>query len=322
MTHKQYRELLHLSFASELGDEEGGVLAGHLETCENCRRERAELEKLHGLLTLPGMSVEPSDELLEEARRELRVSLRLEWSRRSVWDRVIEWIDARTSPAVRVAFAGATMLVIGMGLGYLLFVPSGGSHQTNGAPSLAAAGTERGMTRVSNLHFIRQDPANEQVDFTFDMVTPVRVQGSTNDLAVQKVLVQALLNDQNPGARLRTVSTLASQVEQTKLPDREIKTALIQALKGDANVGVRKEALATLEKLPLEQDIKEAFLFVLKHETNPAMRIEVINYLEKPVLDGQWTGKDILDVLRERMQSDDNNYIRNRARNVLQEVNQ
>ena len=229
MTHKQYKELLHLSFASELGDEERGVLAEHLEACESCRREQAALEKLHGLLRLPGISVEPSDELLEEARRELRVSLRLERSRRSVWDRVLEWIDAGTAPAVRVAFAGAAMLVVGMGLGYLLFVPSGLPTQTNETPSLAAAGTERGMTRVSNLHFISQDPANERVDFTFDLVTPVRVQGSTNDLAVQKVLAQALLNDQNPGARLRTVSALASQVEQTKLPDREIKTALIQA---------------------------------------------------------------------------------------------
>jgi len=322
MNHKQYRELLHLSFASELGEEEQRVLGGHLEICESCRRERGELEKLHGIVSLPGTSLGPSDQLLEEARRELRVSLRLERSRRSVWDRVLEWVDATTSPAVRVAFAGAAMLVVGMGISYLLFVPSGPVNRLSESPTLAAVASERAETRVANLHFISQDPEKQEVDFTFEMVTPVHVKGSVNDLAVQKVLAQALLNDQNPGARLKTVSTLASQVEQTKLPDREIKTALIQALKSDVNVGVRKEALVTLEKLPLDQDIKEAFLFVLKHETNPAMRIEVINYLEKPILEGQWTGKDILDVLREKMQSDDNNYIRNRARNVLQEVNQ
>jgi hypothetical protein len=322
MNHKQYRELLHLSFASELGDEEQQVLARHLETCGSCQGEREELERLHGLVALRGSSVEPSDELLEEARRELRVSLRLERSRRSLWDRALEWIDAASSPAVRVAVAGAAMLFVGMGVSYMLFVPSGTANRTNDAPSLAAVASERGETRVSNLHFISQDLENQQVEFTFEMVTPVHVRGSANDLAVQKVLVQALLNDRNPGARLKTVSTLASQVEQTKLPDKEIKTALIQALKSDVNIGVRKAALTTLQKLPLDQDIKEAFLFVLKHETNPAMRIEVINYLEKPVLDGEWTGKDILDVLRESMQSDDNNYIRNRARNVLQEVKQ
>ena len=322
MNHKKYRELLHLSFASELGDEEQRVLAAHLEMCERCREERRELENLHGILGLPGTSVPPGDELLQEARRELRVSLRMERSRRSLWDRVLEWMDATTSPPLRLAVGGAAILLVGMGISYLLFSPSVQTGRVNEAPSLAAVATERGETRVTNLHFISQDPAKEQVDFTFDMVTPIHVQGSTNDLAVQKVLAQALLNDQNPGARLKTVSALASQVEQSKLPDREIKAALIQALKTDVNVGVRKEALATLEKLPLDQDIKQAFLYVLKHETNPAMRIEVINYLEKPVLEGQWTGKDILDVLREKMQSDDNNYIRNRARNVLQEVRQ
>jgi len=322
MNHKEYREMLHLSFVSELGDEEQAVLAGHLETCESCRRERGELEKLHGLLSLPGTSDVPSDELLEDARRELRVSLRLERSRRSLWDRVLEWIDASTSPGVRLAFGGAAMLLVGMGLSYALFMRPGPVSQSSEVPTLAALASERGEMRVANLHFISQDAESQQVDFTFEMVTPVHVRGSVNDLAVQKVLAQALLNDQNPGARLKMVSTLASQVEQTKLPDTEIKTALIQALKSDVNVGVRKEALTTLEKLPLDQDIKEAFLFVLKHETNPAMRIEVINHLEKPVLDGQWTSNDILDVLREKMQSDDNNYIRNRARNVLQEVKQ
>jgi len=59
----------------------------------------------------------------------------------------------------------------------------------------------------------------------------------------------------------------------------------------------------------------------LSHESNPSMRIEVINYLEKPVLSGRPIDQDILNGLKERMRSDNNNYIRIRAKNLYEEVN-
>ncbi|MEX0737585.1 MAG: HEAT repeat domain-containing protein, partial [Bacteroidota bacterium] len=90
----------------------------------------------------------------------------------------------------------------------------------------------------------------------------------------------------------------------------------------DVNVGVRKEALRVLQKFPLDHDIRDALLYVLRLETNPAMRIDVINVLEKPVLDGRLRDDEVLNVLREKMQSDNNNYIRLRARNVYEEVQQ
>jgi hypothetical protein len=80
--------------------------------------------------------------------------------------------------------------------------------------------------------------------------------------------------------------------------------------------------LRALQKFPIDKEIKDALLYVLRTETNPAMRIEVINHLEKPMLSRELAGQDILDVLKERMQNDKNNYIRLRAQNVYEEVKQ
>lgn len=321
MTHQDYKDLIYLSQLQELSEEEQSVLEKHLRDCPECRTESGELKRLHEVIARHGRG-EIAEEFLFEARRELRVALRLERAKKTRWSDLLERFNILSYPTVRVAFASAVMLVIGLGLGYLLFVPTTSVTSMGEAASLEGADSQSGATKVSNLRFISQQPETGDVEFTFEMVTPIRMKGSVRDNAVQRVLAQALLNEQNPGARLQTVSTLGTQLQPTALQDHEIKASLIQALKSDPNAGVRREALLTLQKLPFDQEVKQAFLFVLRHETNPAMRIDVINSLEKPVLAGKMVDQDILDVLREKMQTDENNYIRTRARNVYEEVQQ
>ena len=156
------------------------------------------------------------------------------------------------------------------------------------------------------------------MEFSFEAVSPVHVKGNINDERVQKVLAHALVNDQNPGVRLRTVNAIASQGERLRIPDREIRAALILAVKTDENPGVRKEALKTLRSFPFDEEIKQAFLYVLMKDKNPALRIEAINSLDSArtrVVD-----KELMDVLTQRMQSDENSYVRIRAKAVLEEV--
>jgi hypothetical protein len=321
MKHDQYKELLHLWFYHELSDEEQSILEVHLKTCAQCRTESEGLRKLESVL-VKAPRFEVNDQLLDEARRELRVALQLERAKRPFWTEWLERLDVLTSPGARIALGGVATLVVGFSIGYLVFFPSGDDAVTRTMPGLNQATAQRSETRVSNFRILQQTPEAGEVEFSFDFVTPVRMRGNVNDNAVQRVMAQALLNDQNPGARLLTVSTLASQVESSKTPDKEIKPALIQAMKGDANVGVRREALKAIQKCQLDKDIKDALLFVLRNETNPGMRIDVINYLEKPVLTQKLVDQDILSGLKQSMQSDNNNYIRIRAKNVYEEVSQ
>ena len=75
-----------------------------------------------------------------------------------------------------------------------------------------------------------------------------------------------------------------------------------------------------LKEFPFDRDIKQAFLFVLKNDKNPGLRIAAINCLDSLSPAGQTADPDILEVLKERMKSDANSYIRIRAKATLQEA--
>jgi hypothetical protein len=322
MTHRQYKEWIQLSVLDELTTDERELLGRHLDECGECRAELEQLTKFTSRVHQRQL-FQPTDQLLQEARQELRVALRLERMKQPIRVTLKTWWEALSSGSLRLAAGGVAMVAIGMLLGYLIF--SGGDTSEGsfvGSLEIQETTFSRGETRVTNVRFLASETVEGEVEFIFEAVTPIRMKGSVQDPAVQRILAQALVTEQNPGARLRTVSTLGAYAEQSNKPDQEIKAALIQALKSDGNVGVRKEALRVLQRFPMDKEIQDALLHVLRHELNPGLRIEAINILEKPVVAGQWRNEEIKNVLREKMESDQNNYIRLRARNVYEEVYQ
>jgi hypothetical protein len=321
MKHNDYQELLRLSFIDELNDEDRRVLDDHVKTCRDCRDEVEELRKL-GMLLERGQRFTITDQMLDEARRELRVALRLRQSRRPFWAGILEQFDAFAAPAARVALGGAAMILVGLATGYLLFKSSETTAVSGISKAVGQGAAQSTETTIANFRFVGQSLQQNDVEFTFDLVTPVHMKGSISDAMVQRVMAQALMNEQNPGARLRTVSAIADQVETLKDSDKEIKVALLQAVKGDANVGVRKQALRALQRFPLDNEIKDALLFVLKNEENPGIRIEVIGFLQSPEQSRQPVDQDLLSVLKDKMQSDNNNYVRIRAKHFYEEVQQ
>jgi hypothetical protein len=321
MKHTDYKELLRLSFIDELNEEDRRVLDDHVKTCGECRGEVDEMRKL-GTLLGRGQRFPVTDQMLDEARRELRAALRLEQSRRPFWGGILEQIDVLLAPSVRIALGSALMVVVGLVAGYVLFKPSEVAGVSGIAQAVGQSNLQSTETKITNFRFVGQTFQGNDVEFTFDLLTPVHMKGNISDPTVQRVMAQALMNDQNPGARLRTVSAIADQAEKMNDSDKEIKVALLQAAKGDANVGVRKQALRALQRFPLDNEIKDALLFVLKNEENPGIRIEVISFLQSPELSRQVVDQDLLNVLKNRMQSDNNNYVRTRAKHFYEEVQQ
>ena len=85
---------------------------------------------------------------------------------------------------------------------------------------------------------------------------------------------------------------------------------------------MRKQALYVLYQMPFDDDIKDACLHVLASDENEGLCvIAAINMLAVAVLEGQLAGKDVMDAVGTRLQSDDNNYIRIQSGAFLQEVN-
>ena len=86
----------------------------------------------------------------------------------------------------------------------------------------------------------------------------------------------------------------------------------------DDNVGVRMAALEAVRQQPPDRESRDALLYVLLYDANPGLRIAAINALE--ILMKDFTGEDDT-ALRDHMgelQSDDNAYVRWKARTVLE----
>jgi len=324
MNHQHYKDQLQLMLYDELSTQDRQDLEKHLEGCTECQAELAELKKFHSVLAQHAPAF-VSDEILQEARHELRGALRTERIRQSVWEKLAERVRNLIQPQYKIAFGAVATLAVGVFLGYLVFAPRATERVTQQLTTQAAKETSQPLkenTRITNVRFVNSDPSTGEVEFSFDAVKPVYMKGSVNDPDVQKVLAYALLNEQNPGVRLRSVDVIGSEHLKSTGSEVEIKRTLIAALKSDDNPGVRKEALEVLEKFPFDDEIKRAFLDVLVHDNNSGLRIAAINALENARGEKLPIDPEVLNVFKERMQSDDNNYIRLRARAVVEEMKQ
>lgn len=310
MNHQQYKEWLNLLVYDELEEKDRAEMQQHLDGCEACREELAQRKKLYSLFQSRPQS-EPSDALLQQARTDLRAALRMERNKRTfserLQDRLHGWL-----PILKPAMGYAATLAAGLLVGALVF-PRTVVEPQSGPPGQSGP-IESGDTQISNIRFIDSDSSGDgQVEFAFDAIKPMRIKGPMNDPKVQEVLTYAMVREQNPGVRLRAVSTLSANHSK---PDPKVKAALLAAVQMDKNDAVRRAALATLQKYPFDSEIQVVMLRVLSNDSNPALRIEAIKCLEGQKAEGQ----EVIDVMKEKMQSDDNSFIRQRAKAVLEEV--
>ncbi len=323
MTHNDHKQRALLSLYGELSEADQQILDEHLRGCGECRAELEQLRKLHASL---GQSkrLEPSNELLNEARRQFQKTLQSERSSPGALSAFLDLLAQFELPSFKVVFGGVFILAIGMVLGYFAFTPSFQWERSLMRSAVQGGGGEDG-TRITNLRFTDADAGDGEIEFTFDAVRTVRMKGSINDDDIRKVMAYALLNEQNPGMRIRTVSALAPQTEEqqpTAKPDKDVRESLIKILTTDSNPGVRKEALTALQKFPLDDEIRDVLLYVLKHDQNSGIRVAAINSLGKIKAQKSLLDDESLRILRDATQRDANNYVRILAKNVLEEIKQ
>jgi anti-sigma factor RsiW len=325
MKHKQFEEWLQLSLYNELSEQEQTVLDNHLTTCERCRVELNELKEMHATLA-HHRPIAIQESLLQDARRNLRLRIQTDAEQKSLWTKLKGILDGFLTPPLQVALGGVATLVMGILVGYFVFKTPSEKNLPLRQAAFASSAMEAGEFQITNIRFIDRNTQNGDVEFTFETITPVRIRGNVNDENVQKVLARALVSDQNAGVRLRAVNMIGTQTEQKQagapVLDTEVKAALITALLHDRNLGVRKEALNVLKNYLPDPIIVRAFLSVLANETNTGLKITVINSLDLSKYENQPVNREILDMFKNKAQSDDNNYIRIRAKLALQEVQQ
>ncbi len=333
MAHKQFHEMIQLSIYGELDQQDQQRLDKHLAACLPCRSEQEDIRKFHSTLSAyKPVSVQERD--LVDARRSLRMTVGSAGPTQSLAERILDVFSEpffpkygpKYGPTYGTALAAAATLAVGIGLGYYFF---GSSRQPEASglfrtiAETEQADFNQGEAQVSNFRFVFKNEATGDIEFTFDATTPVRIKGNVkSDERVQKILARVAVSAENPGARLGAVSAIAGHSENALPIANEIKTALISVAKYDENRGVRAEALRALEKFLPDPEVVQAYVFVLKTEKNTGMKIAAITGLSKAKFMPGSMGQDLLDILKEKVQSDDNNYVRLRAQVALREAKQ
>jgi hypothetical protein len=314
MEHKIINEKLQLYFFDELPQKEKAEVEKHLLECNECKKDLREMERLRVFLSMKKKEV--ADNLLNEARQELKVRLRQEKRRQTLVSRIKELFVPLTSLKPAYVLGIIAVFASGILIGSVMF--RSGSNGYGPELPVAGAGNEAPV-KISNVKFIDSDASDGEVEFSFNAVKPVRVKGNINDDKIKSVLMYAMLNEENPGIRLNTVN-LINESRPAQV-DSEVKTAVIAVAKYDDNPGVRKEAFTFMKKLPFDEDIKSAYLYVLMNDSVSGLRIEAINGLFEASQNGELFTKEELSVFKEKMQEDENSYIRLRAQTVLKEYN-
>jgi hypothetical protein len=312
MEHKIFKEMIQLALLNELNDDEMKELHKHLIECNECQLEYENLTKFYAVIN--ESKTDKIDEyFLHDAREQFRQKLNYELSRQSIVEKLFNSVRKYLWIYKRPVLAGAFSLAIGLFLGYVIFSPDS-SHINLFGENTAAGG---GGMAITNVRFLNNGNLNGEVEFSFDAVKQVEMKGNIDDPSIQKILAEALVNERNPGTRIRTVNALANQTNVS--PSPKVKQALITALEFDGNPAVRREALKALLEFPYDNEINDCLLYVLQRDKNSAMRIAAINGLASAKLNGQIINEETLKVLNQKVKNDDNEYVRIRAASLLKE---
>ena len=325
MNKEKFTEQAYLYLMNELDENERTEFEDVLMQDDRLKNEFDEI-KLANLAVQSSKPAEADNRLLASARQNLMREIRKEAVPASAVANLINSIRKYLFENYRLAFGGVVTFAIGIIIGYILLVPKISQNRITETPSIAGnnvtpSNVDSGNTQISNVHLEDSGTGSGEVAVTFDAVKPVKVTGRPTDPFIKKLLIASLLNEPNPGVRLRSVNTIAHEANSVNFkPDSKIKDALVTAMKTDGNPAVRREALNALVKYPFDEKIRDAFLYVLSNDRNSGMRVASINALADLKQKEGTLDEEIKNVLSKKAGNDNNNFVRIRAASILQEV--
>ena len=309
MQHEKYDELIQLYLYDEIDEANKKILEQHLKSCPECNAHLEELNKMFKRFK-ENDNNESDEKLLFEARAELRGYLRAQKNKTSIADKLIRILSSFTIKPVSIAFGGAAVLLVGFFLGYMIFKTPTVNNSEEGL-------NFNSLTKIQNINFLDPDPNDGVVEFTYESVKSGRIKGDINDSQVQEILTYAMLNEKNPGTRLNSINVINASNQPQK--DDELKSVLISVAKYDNNPGVRREALKSLNELTVDKEIKDALIYVLLNDTSAGIRIEAINSLMEASKKGVKLDETDLTTLKNKIELDENNYVRYQLNNIVKE---
>ena len=260
-------------------------------------------------LTLDSFEYKPSEEELQGQRNLLRArTLQLDNSQSNdpLFEKISHAFDSVLSPRQPV-WAVVTYVVIAFIAGRFLSIPPQQDDSTNQDFSSTGILNLIQEDAFSNIQFEKSD--NDNIRLALETKQNVDIAGGTNDEIIQQILYYLLLNDANPGKRLQAVRL----IEAVPTQDSK-KLVLISSVLSETNAGIRLRALDLLSQFETDKTIRDACLKILLEDQNEAVRMGALSILANS------PSADIVPALRIVSLMDQNEYIRERAVEVMTDI--
>jgi hypothetical protein len=311
MNCESVTKLIPLYFYGELPPEEEDRLEQHLDTCAACARQAESQRVLSAALDRREM--QPSAALLAECRHDLmRGVYRQEASvLRPVqpaahWARLHNGLGAWL-PSLgpwRMPLGASALLVLG-------FVTARWTAPGAGGPfSLASLTPENVVSSVRSVQPAHEGAQPGEVQIVVDETRRRVIFGKLNDSNIQRLMLAAAHDENNPGVRWESVDLLKSHSDSS--PVREL---LLNRVAEDPNPGVRLKALDGLKTFTADPEVRKVLAQVLMHDGNPGVRIAAVDALTAHADD------NMVGFLQGVVQKEDNTYVRRRCVKALQDMN-
>jgi len=322
------QERLVLYAADEADEAERRGVEAHVHTCASCAAVLIEERQL--MAAIAGTPPKaPDAHLLANCRAMLGESLDREEARRPA-NRLAR-LFGHGWFGMRLAVSAALLVVVGFLAGRIAPVRSldQSSHSSllNTVSETGQIDTAVGTLSPQEVHSANvagisltpsSGDAPPNVRVQLDTQRPVLVQGTVNNDDVKNALLSTLQagNRYGPDVRLQSVELL-----KPRCGDADVSQAMCRLLRTDPNAAVRLKALDALRGAPPSEDIEQAMLNALRQDSNPGVRVEAIDALLGMAQSGQpLRNPEDIQVVRDRMQRDPNNYVRLQSAALVQDV--
>jgi hypothetical protein len=288
-------QAIPLYFYGELAPAREDEVEEHLHACPSCARD---MERQRALAAaIAARQTEPPVAFLEECRAGLMASIggvpaRPATSSPGPWKLFLN--------AVAHTFASLERLRVPVGAVALVAIGFVAARMTT-QPTAA----DPVFPTVRSI----QPDGSGRVRISLDETQRRVVSGRLDDQNIQQLLVAAARGD-NTSARLESMDVLKDHAGSSSARD-----ALLNAVAHDPNPGVRLAALEGLKRIAGEPDVRKTLAQVLLTDEDPAVRIQVVDLLVAH-RDEALTG-----VLQNRVERDNNNYVRLKSEKALKAIN-
>lgn len=323
----EFEPRIILYAADELEGREKDALEEHLDLCKQCF---AALDAERKLLEMATQGrLEPTPGLLASCRNQFEDSLD-EMDHRSIWKRWSEALFPTHWLAMYPAASVAALLLIGISVGMVVPWHSEGQNAASpirSAAMLTSPGLDTQALQSANVSGINWTPSSDssqppQIVIQLSTQRPLTVQGTVDDSDVKRFLLYVLQNNHrfSPDVRINAVELLKARAS-----DPDVERAFSQAVLTDHNPAVRLKALEALSSGKQDNTSIQTMVSALTKDSNIGVRVEAINALRAISEQGGLAADpNAVNVLRERMRTDSNMYIRLQSAAAVQQspVNQ